>query len=187
MFCTNCGKQIPNDSVFCEFCGTKIDNAKAADEPVKMQPRPEKQANTEPENNKSNSSNFNSPPKAIDVDSEVAVIRENYYSTQANPGIEKTINGVKYYYKDNSITKIVCYGNSDTNYSREYFYKDNKLYFAFIFNGNKENRLYYCDNTLIRYIDENKNTFDYDGTKIDCPFSEFAENESVNLLQQFSR
>ena len=47
MFCTNCGKQIPNDSVFCEFCGTKIDNAKAADEPVKMQPRPEKQANTE--------------------------------------------------------------------------------------------------------------------------------------------
>ncbi|WP_026520676.1 zinc-ribbon domain-containing protein [Butyrivibrio sp. VCB2001] len=54
MFCTNCGKQIPNDSVFCEFCGTKIDNAKAADEPVKMQPRPEKQANTEPENNKSN-------------------------------------------------------------------------------------------------------------------------------------
>ena len=139
------------------------------------------------ENNKSNSSNFNSPPKAIDVDSEVAVIRENYYSTQANPGIEKTINGVKYYYKDNSITKIVCYGNSDTNYSREYFYKDNKLYFAFIFNGNKENRLYYCDNTLIRYIDENKNTFDYDGTKIDCPFSEFAENESVNLLQQFSR
>ena len=115
------------------------------------------------------------------------LIRENYYSTQANPGIEKTINGVKYYYKDNSITKIVCYGNSDTNYSREYFYKDNKLYFAFIFNGNKENRLYYCDNTLIRYIDENKNTFDYDGTKIDCPFSEFAENESVNLLQQFSR
>lgn len=24
MFCTNCGKQIPDDSSFCEFCGIKV-------------------------------------------------------------------------------------------------------------------------------------------------------------------
>jgi len=27
MFCTNCGKQIAEDSVFCEFCGAKLSKA----------------------------------------------------------------------------------------------------------------------------------------------------------------
>ena len=27
MYCSNCGKQIDDDSVFCEFCGTKVDPA----------------------------------------------------------------------------------------------------------------------------------------------------------------
>ena len=25
MYCTNCGKEIPDDSVFCTFCGQKVD------------------------------------------------------------------------------------------------------------------------------------------------------------------
>lgn len=27
MFCRNCGKQIPDDANFCEFCGTKVNNS----------------------------------------------------------------------------------------------------------------------------------------------------------------
>ncbi len=27
MFCNKCGKEIPNESEFCKFCGTKIDRA----------------------------------------------------------------------------------------------------------------------------------------------------------------
>ena len=52
MFCTNCGKQIPNDSAFCEFCGTKIDNEEIS-EPVKIQPQPEKQKANKLENKQS--------------------------------------------------------------------------------------------------------------------------------------
>ena len=32
MKCPNCGKEIANDSVFCEFCGTKLERA---DQPIK--------------------------------------------------------------------------------------------------------------------------------------------------------
>ena len=52
MFCTNCGKQIPDDSAFCEFCGTKIDNEEIS-EPVKIQPQPVKQKANKSENKQS--------------------------------------------------------------------------------------------------------------------------------------
>ena len=29
MKCTNCGKEIANDSKFCEYCGTKVKKAKS--------------------------------------------------------------------------------------------------------------------------------------------------------------
>ena len=29
MFCTNCGKEIPDDSIFCTFCGQKVDGGAA--------------------------------------------------------------------------------------------------------------------------------------------------------------
>lgn len=34
MFCTNCGKQIPDGSIFCTGCGTRLGNAKAAENTV---------------------------------------------------------------------------------------------------------------------------------------------------------
>lgn len=34
MFCTNCGKEIPDDSQFCTFCGNPIDRQAGAEGPV---------------------------------------------------------------------------------------------------------------------------------------------------------
>lgn len=34
MYCKHCGKQIADDSLFCEFCGTKQDHAAPAEEPA---------------------------------------------------------------------------------------------------------------------------------------------------------
>lgn len=31
MFCTNCGKEIPNESQFCTFCGNKVKGKEAQD------------------------------------------------------------------------------------------------------------------------------------------------------------
>lgn len=37
MFCPSCGKQIPDDSTFCEFCGTRRDSLQAVPAAVPMQ------------------------------------------------------------------------------------------------------------------------------------------------------
>ena len=69
---------------------------------------------------------------------------------------------------------------SGWNYSREYFFKNDKLYFALIYDGTEEHRLYFSDDILIRYIDNNKNTYDYGN--ISCPFETQAKNEAYSLL-----
>ncbi len=41
MKCTNCGKEIDNDSVFCEFCGAKVNKASNnSTPPSSIQTRP---------------------------------------------------------------------------------------------------------------------------------------------------
>lgn len=123
----------------------------------------------------------NAPKKSYDVESEVAQIRVDYYATQDDPGTEKTADGITYYTKNGETTKIVCpNGTSGWGYSREYFFKNGKLYFAFIFDGTIEHRLYFTDDTLIRYIDENSVTYDYGD--IQCPFEQKALTEAYQLL-----
>ena len=123
----------------------------------------------------------NAPKKSYDVESEVAQIRVDYYATQDDPGAEKTVDGITYYTKNGETTKIVCpNGTSGWGYSREYFFKNGKLYFAFIFDGTIEHRLYFADDTLIRYIDENSVTYDYGD--IQCPFEQKALTEAYQLL-----
>ena len=122
----------------------------------------------------------------IDISAAIAQIRTDYYATNADPGTKKTINGVDYFYKNGSVTKINCpKSSSGMSYSREYYFKNDKLYFAFFKDGSAEDRLYFYDDELIRFIDEKGTTFDYDGSRIDCPFREQAINESYALLDLY--
>ena len=119
-----------------------------------------------------------------DVESEVETIRGWYYATQDYPGQASEIDGVTYYATNGQVNKIVCpSGNSDVNYSRMYYFHDGKLYFAFIYDDSNEHRLYYKDDVLIRYIDENGTVTDYGS--IDCPFDSLAKTEAYTLLNKF--
>ena len=120
------------------------------------------------------------PEKGINVDTEVGKIRSLYYATQDDPGDEYEVSGVTYYYKNGKVTKAVCpSGYNGWNYTRWYFYSDGELYFAFVFNGSEEHRLYFYDDTLIRYIDPNGNTMDHGS--IDCPFESRVKSEAYSL------
>ncbi len=119
-----------------------------------------------------------------DVAGEVENIRTLYYATQADPGKEDTRGDVSYYVKSGAVTKIVCQnGYNSWGYSREYFYDKGKLYFAFIYDGTEEHRLYFKDGMLIRYIDDHGNVTDFGG--ISCPFESKAKNEAAGLLQNY--
>ena len=120
------------------------------------------------------------PEKSLDVDNEVGKIRSLYYATQDDPGDEYESLGVTYYYKNGEVTKAVCpSGYNDWNYTRWYFYSNGKLYFAFVFNGTEEHRLYFVNDTLIRYIDANGKTMDYGS--ISCPFESRVKSEAYSL------
>lgn len=57
------------------------------------------------------------------------------------------------------------------------------MYFAFVYAGKEEHRLYFKDGVLIRYIDESKNTYDYGNKKL-MSFSEWNDkvlSESVEI------
>jgi uncharacterized protein YecT (DUF1311 family) len=68
MFCTNCGKEIENDSKFCVNCGARVNSLKADDEAL-------------PKNDKPEASRFN----AFDDAKRNSVNKENLYSTATNP------------------------------------------------------------------------------------------------------
>ncbi len=61
-------------------------------------------------------------------------------------------------------------GTDGWNYSREYYFHDGQLVFAFLFNGTEEHRLYFKDGHMIRYIDEYKTTYDFGALE---PFAEW--------------
>lgn len=83
----------------------------------------------------------------LDIEAEVEQIRSWYYSP--------TESEEKY---------VLSKGTDGWNYAREYYFHDGELYFAFVFDGTEEHRLYFKDGVMIRYIDENKNVYDYGNT-----------------------
>lgn len=118
--------------------------------------------------------------QSIDVDGETEKIRSHYYTTQDDPGDQYEIGGVTYYYKNGSVTKAICPSGYDNwDYTRWYFYSDGKLYFAFVFDGSEEHRLYFVNDTLIRYIDDNGNIMDFGS--INCPFESRVKTEAYSL------
>ena len=83
-----------------------------------------------------------------EIDSEIEWIRACYYT----PGSDDTRR---------ELTK----GENGWDYARDYRYHNGKLIFAFVFDGSEEHRLYFKDDRMIRYIDENHTTFDYPATE----------------------
>jgi serine/threonine-protein kinase len=69
----------------------------------------------------------------------------------------------------------------DWEYSREYFYHDKQLYFAFVYNKSEEYRFYFQNGVLIRYIDTDGNIFDY-GDLDDYSMEKRVKNESDSLF-----
>ncbi len=68
--------------------------------------------------------------------------------------------------------KVLSNGTDGWDYSREYYYHNGRLVFAFIYNGTEEHRLYFKDRHMIRYIDENHAVFDYGALD---PYRDWAE------------
>lgn len=131
------------------------------------------------------------PPEAasalseINVEAEVAQIRSWFSETQSHLSEyargDDNSNGLDYYYSygENGLAKIVVpkgYGGRD--YERDYYYHDGELYFAFVFNGEEEHRLYFSYGLLIRYIDENKNTYDYGHTEAFDDWAKWVAEEA---------
>ena len=105
-----------------------------------------------------------------DVEPEVENIRELYYRTQEEQDrlTQENVDGITYYTYNEQIVKIeIKSGYANSPYSRLYYYFDDQLYFAFVFNGTEEHRFYYKNEELIRYIDASKTVYDYgtDGFK----------------------
>ncbi len=107
---------------------------------------------------------LNPLPENFDVEKEVEYIRKLYYETQENVDnfLQNEIDGITYYLdKEELVKAIVKSGVGNSPYTRNYYYEEGKIYFAFIFNGTEEYRFYFKDNCLIRYIDSTKTVYDY--------------------------
>lgn len=91
------------------------------------------------------------------VENKVLTIRNWYNDTQSNLESLSTVKvseSITEYYDESSCVRIDVSADEKNSYNRYYYFKDNNLYFVFAFDGQKENRLYFYDETLFRWIDE---------------------------------
>lgn len=71
------------------------------------------------------------------------------------------IRAVYYTPSDGDAHLTIPNGTDNWNYSREYYFHNDQLVFAFIYNNLEEHRLYFKDGHMIRYIDENHQVYDF--------------------------
>lgn len=94
----------------------------------------------------------------FNVEDEVLRIRELYNATQSNLSSLTKDSGddekVKYYDTNSKLVRLDIPANSITPYTKYCYFENGELYFAFVFDGTKENRLYFKDKRLFRWIDE---------------------------------
>lgn len=127
----------------------------------------------------------NEPPQLSGEQFEQIIqeIKTKYYAYQdllANGKIEeKTENGYKAYYDSGLLRCIEINGEENgVTYNRLYYIMDNELYFAFFFTNNEpsiENRLYFYQGKMIRWIDG-------DGTVHDKEY----ETDEFKEMEQFA-
>lgn len=126
-----------------------------------------------------------------DVEYEVKIIKEWYYSTRDNIKnkyfeIRNFEGSVKAYFEESNLVMIeVPTGYNGIAYSRLYYYHDGKLYFAFVFDKTIENRLYFKGNLLIRYIDESNVVHDDNYGLKDCFLYDLVIEESDKMFNNF--
>lgn len=87
------------------------------------------------------------------VEAMVKQIREKYYSTQNNLDMLKKTNDGKYtiYRNSDGRAERVDFKINNTNVC--FYYDNGKLYFVFAFENKRENRLYFYNNCIFRWID----------------------------------
>lgn len=100
------------------------------------------------------------------VEEEVLKIRELYNATQSslrNLSKKTDENGItKYFDGKNNLLRADIPSDSVTLYTKYYYFNDGEIYFAFVFDGRKENRLYFKNGELFRWIDEEGEIHDYE-------------------------
>lgn len=99
------------------------------------------------------------------IDKRISEIRTLYYGIENNSIsllCQDVNSDITYYYTQSNPEKItVKKGYIGKNYTRQYYYENGKLYFAFIYIGNEEYRAYYEGSNLIRFINKDGVIFDY--------------------------
>lgn len=98
-------------------------------------------------------------PSDFDVEAKVLEIRALYNLTESGTNIVSVTNaasGAKAYSTSSDIIKISVPADNEINYDRHYYFDGGKLYFAFLCNGTRENRFYFYNDILFRWIDESK-------------------------------
>lgn len=125
----------------------------------------------------------------IVVADEVNQIRAWYNEIQNNLDsymIATAPNNMINYYRGTELLRMdAAKGYDNWDYTRQYYFRNGNLYFAFVFNGSEEHRLYFKEDQLIRYIDENKNTYDYGDTDQFSEWSVPVLNEAYNLYDEY--
>ncbi len=114
-----------------------------------------------------------------DVEAAVKKIRAMYNETQQlklEIGYIGSSNASYYFYKG-ELKKIEVPADDRLNYTRIYYFDEEELYFAFVSNAEKENRFYFHNGELIRWIDERKEIYNVTEP---CP-SDFLDWEASIL------
>ena len=129
-------------------------------------------------------------PTVAELNTEIERIKPTAALTDATFSISKSdieaeIEKIRtYYYSPGSDDKkiVLDNGTDGWHYSRDYRYHQDRLVFAFIFDGTEEHRLYFLDDHMIRYIDENHVIYDFPDTKSYQSWAEKAIKEAYALI-----
>lgn len=123
--------------------------------------------------------------ESLDLEAEIAKIKEQYYSVQDRLN-DMEITGtddVTLYMEEKNVYKIVvAKGTQGIEYSREYSFIDGRLYFTFVYDGESEQRFYFVDDMLIRYIDENSDIYDLEDADYYMQIASEYQDEAYQLL-----
>lgn len=113
-----------------------------------------------------------------------APVEEPFSITQEELEQEiERIRAVYYTPGSDDSKKVLSNGTDGWDYSREYYYHNGQLVFAFIYNGTEEHRLYFKDRHMIRYIDEDHTVYDFGALDPFSYWEEHALEEAERLFE----